>query len=611
MIDRRIFLGSAGAAALLSFARVPAVAAGMQSTTAAGADLRALMDHIYHDIVLADPELRTSLGLDTGEGAWAKSKLQDRSAQALARDRAKVRAAYARLQAIDRDALAGPERIDYDTVAQLYGTVTSGYDQFDYGTFSWPEPYSVSQLGGTYNAIPDFLASQHRIETREDADAYLARLADFAVQADNENARLRGEYAMGVIPPDFVVARTIALIGNLTAVPAAQSGMVTSLAMRAKAKGIPGDWAARAATILDKQVYPALARQADLFRSIQARAPHDAGVWRLPEGEAYYAYALRYATTTGMGAEEIHRLGLDQMADLSARADAVLKAEGLTRGTVAQRIRALGTDPRFLYPDSDAGREILLADLNRQLAAMQQRLPDWFGRLPRAGVEIKRIPPETEAGAPGGYYQSPALDGSRPGAYYINLRDTAELPKWSLPTLTYHESLPGHHLQIALSQESAGIHPLRRLSSYSVYTEGWGLYAEQLADEMGVYEQDPFGKIGYLQSFMFRAARLVVDTGLHHKRWSREQGIRYMAETMGDAETTIATEVERYCVWPGQATSYKVGQTQWSALREQARSRLGDRFDIKGFHDTALAAGAVPLTVLDQVIDDWVKARTA
>ena len=242
---------------------------------------------------------------------------------------------------------------------------------------------------------------------------------------------------------------------------------------------------------------------------------------------------------------------------------------------------------------------------------MQARLPDYFGILPKASVEIRRVPPAIEAGAPGGYYQGPSLDGSRPGAYYINLRDTAEWPKWTLPTLTYHEAIPGHHLQITLSTEAEGIPMIRKLIGFSAYSEGWGLYAEQLADEMGVYAEDPWGRLGYLQSLLFRATRLVVDSGLHHKKWSREDGIKYMVETLGDQESSVTSEVERYAVWPGQASSYKVGHTEWVRLREEARAELGDRFDIRSFHDTALASGGMPLDVLKTVVGTWVANRKA
>ncbi len=609
MIDRRRFLlASASFAGALAAAR-PAFALQGAAATGAAAQLNALLERGYQELVLSDPETRTSLGLDSGAHAGAKAQLQDRSAAALRERQQLFRRFRADLVAIDRSQLHGMDAVNYDTIKQGADTSIYAYDNFEYGTHSWPEPYSVSQLGGTYQSIPDFLDSQHRIETRADADAYLSRLSAFARELDNETARVRAEYAIGVVPPDFVIDKTLQQLGNLTGTPAAQSVLTTSLARRTAEKGIAGDWAARAARIVEGEIYPALGRQAEAVRSKRAEAVHDAGVWRLPKGADYYAYGLRYATTTTMSADEIHQLGLDQIADLSARVDTILRAQGMTRGTVGERMRALGSDPRFLYPNTDAGRSQLLADLNRQTRDMQARLPRYFGRLPRAEVEIRRVPPVIEAGAPGGYYQSPALDGSRPGAYYINLRDTAEWPKWTLPTLTYHEATPGHHHQIALALEAEGIPMLRRLSNFSAYTEGWGLYAEQLADEAGVYENDPFGKVGYLQSYMFRAARLVVDTGLHHKRWSREQGIRYMVDALGDQESSIATEVERYSVWPGQATSYKVGQTRWLQLRENARRRLGPAFDIKGFHDVALAAGAMPLDVLGRVIEDWVVER--
>ena len=350
-------------------------------------------------------------------------------------------------------------------------------------------------------------------------------------------------------------------------------------------------------------------RQAAELARVRPKATHDAGVWRLPKGDAYYAYALNFATTTEMSAEAIHQLGLERMTELTARADELLKAQGMTQGSVADRIKALGDDPKYIYPNTDAGKAELIAKLNAQMADMQARLPSAFGRLPKAKVEIKRVPPEIEAGAPMGYYNSASLDGTRPGIYWINLKDTAEWPSWSLPTLTYHEATPGHHLQISLQQESPSAPLLMNLLGFSSYVEGWGLYAEQLADELGAYENDPVGQIGYIQSLMFRAARLVVDTGIHSKGWSREQGIRYMMDAYGDQEGAATSEVERYCGWPGQACAYKVGHNEWVRLREQAKTTLGPKFDIKGFHDTALAAGGVPLSVLERIVQDWTSTQ--
>jgi uncharacterized protein (DUF885 family) len=615
LIARRTFLKSAAATAaaagLADMASLVLADSAPDASKRAAAALNALMDHIYNDIVLSDPELRTSLGLDKGANADAKRRLQDRSAQGLLSDQGKQRDAYARLRAIDRKALSGAAAVDYDTLDFLYSTTVGAYDKFEYGTFSWPEPYTVSQLGGTYISIPDFLHNQHSIATRNDADAYLSRLSAFAKELDHESDRLRAEHNIGVIAPGFVIDRSLALLDGMLAQKPEETVLVKSIDSRTREQKITGNWGVRARQIVAAEVLPALKRQRDRIASIRARAgdSDQGGVWRLPKGDAYYEYALRYATTTSMTAEEIHRMGLEQMAALTSQAEAILKSQGMTQGTVGERMRALATDPRFIYPNTDEGKKQLLADLNAGMLKIQSRLPDFFGRLPKANVEIRRVPVDIEAAATGGYYQAPALDGSRPGAYYINLRDTAETPRWTLTTLTAHEASPGHHHQISLAQESTSVHPLRRLPAFSVYTEGWGLYAEQLADEMGIYEGDPFGRLGYLRSYMFRAARLVVDTGLHYKRWTREQGVAYMVDTMGDHPASVTTEVERYCVWPGQATSYKVGQTTWLRLREDARRKLGNRFDIKGFHDTALAAGTVPLSVLERVINDWVASR--
>ncbi|MFC4313053.1 DUF885 domain-containing protein [Steroidobacter flavus] len=576
----------------------------------AEADLKALMDYVYEEAVMSNPEARTTYGLDKGAHASAKSKLQDRSAAGIEREHQIIRTSYARFKAIDRSALSAQSKADYDAFYYLYGAIVGAYDDFNYGTFSWPEPYSVHQLGGTYRSMPDFLHNQHTIETREDAEAYVSRVVAFAKEIDHETDRLKAEYAMGVIPASFLVDRTVALFDGMLAQKAADTKLVTSIDTRARAKNIAGEWGARVTKIVEQQVQPAMKRQRDCIAGIRSKATSDAGVWKLPKGEAYYEYALRYSTTTSLDAEQIHRLGLEQMAGLSARADRILKSQGMTQGTVGERLRALATDPRFIYPNTDAGKQELLDYLNAGMVKIQGDLPKYFGRLPKAKVEIRRVPPDIEAAATGGYYQPPTLDGSRPGAYYINLRNTAETPKWGLMTLTAHEASPGHHHQIALAQESTAVHPVRRLSWFSVYTEGWGLYAEQLADEMGVYEGDPFGQVGYIKSYMFRAARLVVDTGLHHKRWTREQGVDYMVQALGEQPSSIITEVERYCVWPGQATSYKIGQTQWLKLREAARQKLGARFDIREFHDVALASGTLPLAVLEQLINEWVASKT-
>jgi len=603
MDRRRLLMSVAAGGALAAVGPVRALAHGAAAQTAS-ADFNALMNRIAQEMLLTDPESLTMLGMDRCEHADARFKLSDRTQAKVEADKVKFVAAMKDMAAIDRNALPAKEQIYHDSLTFFGETVMEGY-AFPYGGGMYPSPYTVSQLGGSYQQIPDFLDSQHRIEAADDAEAYLSRLSDFARSLDDERERMRIDYAAGAVPPDFVIDRTLTQMGAITGTAVADSVMSQSIARRTAEKNIPGDWAARAQTILTREVYPAIQRQADALKAVRAGATHDGGVWRLPDGEAYYRYGLKNYTTSSMTPDEVHQMGLDQVAEISARADGLLKAQGLTQGTVGQRIAALGKDPRFVYPNTDEAKEELLKELNVQMAAMQARMPDYFGRLPKSPCDIRRVPKAIEAGAPGGYYMAPALDGSRPGAYYINLRDTAEWPKWTLPTLTYHEAVPGHHFQIALQMEQPDTPLLMKVMGFSAYSEGWGLYSEQLADEIGAYENDPFGQIGYLQSLMFRAARLVVDSGLHHKRWSREQGIRYMVDTLGDQESSIATEVERYCVWPGQASSYKVGHTTWVKLREDAKRRLGPRFDIKGFHDTGLALGGVPLTVLERTMNAW------
>ena len=609
MLDRRRFLLSTAAGAATALAG-PVVAGSLQAGDG-GARVTALLDRMMQEFLAESPEFMTALGLDTGPNAPARGRLDDRSLDFVDRSFAAFRGYGAELAAIDRAELSGMDAVNYDTTRFIVDGAALA-DRFDYGIqapVGGANPYLVSQLTGSYSSIPQFLDTQHPIRTVDDAESYLARLTAFAGVLDVETDRVRADFAKGATPPDFVLRRTGEQFAATLGIDPAQSGLAQSLARRAADANLTGDWAGRAEAIVRDAVYPAMRRQAEVIAAALPGATSDAGCWRLPDGEAYYRYGVLSYTTTDMSGDEIHEIGLAQVAELSARADEILRAEGLTEGSVGERIAAVARRPDQLYPNTDAGKAQLLADLNDQMAHMQQRLPEMFRKLPRASVEIRRVPAEIEAGAPGGSYQMPAMDGSRPGAYYINLRDTAETPRFTLPTLTYHEASPGHHFQIAVALEAEGIPMLRKMPLFSGYTEGWALYAEQLADEMGVYENDPLGRLGYLQSFLFRAARLVTDSGLHHKRWSREQAVRYMVETLGDAESTMTTEVERYCVWPGQACSYKLGHTVWDRTRTRARAALGDRFDIRGFHDTALAAGAIPLEVLERLIADWTTAQ--
>lgn len=604
MLNRRDMLLSGAATA--AFAALPRAAFAAD----AAAQLNKIFDGFMAATLDRSPEAATELGLDSGARAWEKSKLDDRSLAAIAGDKTRTADQLEQLSAFDRASVSGMDRLNYDVVLFGLKTEDAANRRYAYGPGGAGQPYIISQLTGAYDTIPDFLDSQHQIAVKADADAYLARLAAFATAMDQEIEVVRHDMALGCIPPDFALAKTLAQMTKLRAAAPDKAVLTTSVASRAKAKGIPGDYAGQAAKIVAEKVYPALDRQIALVKDMQAHATHDAGVWKLKDGEAYYADSILFWTTSTQSPAEIHRMGLDVVKDYSARIDAIMKAHGMTQGTVGRRLRAMYDDPKYRYPNTDAGKDKLLADLNVKVQAVRAKLPKYFGVLPKANVVIKRVPKYMEAAQPGGYYEAPSLDGSRPGSYYINLRDTAEVPSWTLPTLTYHESIPGHHLQLSIQTE-AHLPLIRKISFYSSYMEGWALYAEQLADEMGMYDDDPMGRIGYLHDAMFRGVRLVVDTGMHAMRWSREQAVKYYTDTLGDPEASAITEVERYSVWPGQACAYMLGKLTILRLREKAKQALGPRFDIRQFHDAVLLCAAVPLTVLESVVDDYIKAKRA
>jgi uncharacterized protein (DUF885 family) len=608
MLDRRAVLRSATALTVLAvsgdaFAKTKSVKASPGAVK-----LNALFNAFMDEVLDRSPELVTSLGLDKGPRAYQKSLLANRSPDEIAALKRLNTSQLARLSAINRGALTGMDGVNYDVV--LYGLQQQAETdkRFQFGAIGAGAPYVLYQLGGAYHDVPDFLDSQHQIAAKSDADDYLARLAAFAAVLDQEREAAAHDIALGIVPPDFVLARTLEQMTKLRA--AEKSPLVDSIARRVKEKKIAGDVAGQAKRIVDEMVNPALDRQIALLKSLQPKAVHDAGVWRLKDGEAYYTASLASQTTTNMKPAEIHKLGLDIVKAQSAQMDALMKANGLTKGTVGQRLRAMFDDPRFRYPNNDPGKQKLIADLNVQLGQIRALLPKYFATRPKTGVIVKRVPKFIEAGAPGGYYQPASLDGKRPGTYYINLRDTAEVPSWTLPTLTYHEAIPGHHLQGTIAQESP-LPLIRKISGYNAYVEGWALYCEQFAVEIGLYDKDPWGHIGQLHDAQLRAVRLVIDTGLHAMRWSREQAIRYYSDTLGDPVSGATTEVERYCVWPGQACGYMIGKVAMLRLRDKAKAALGARFDIRKFHDAVLLCGALPLAVLEKVVDDFIARAKA
>jgi uncharacterized protein (DUF885 family) len=604
MLDRRTFLASTASLAFLGASGCATTGAPRQSAAERDQALHNLLQSWFDEDLRENPTFATNLGLDTGPLSYLRAQLGDASRERLARDRAKAIARNRALTEFGRAGLGPAGELNYDIAAFRAGLGAEGA-RFPYGGGGRPNPYVVSQLGGAYYSVPDFLDTQHPVRTREDADAYLSRLESFARTLDQETERATHDASVGVVPPVYILDKAISNLERLRATPAAETTLVRSVARRAAAANLGGDYGARATSLVSGPVAAALGRQIEALRTIRGRANRDAGIWKLPAGESYYQYALKANNTTDMTGEEVHQMGLDQVRDLHSQLDVLLRGQGYTRGSVGERINSLNGEERFLYPNTDAGRAELLASLNRQIAEMTPLLPRVFATLPQAALEIRRVPVDIEAGAPGGYYQGAPLDGSRPGIYYINLKDTHEWPKIGLPTLTWHEGVPGHHFQISIAREAGELPIYRRTGGFSAYSEGWALYAERVADELGIYADDPFGKIGYLQSYLFRATRLVVDTGLHHKRWTREQAIRWMVENAAEPEGSAVREIERYIVWPGQATAYKIGQTVIANLRDEAERRMGARFDIKAFHDIVLTGGAMPLTVLERRVRGW------
>ncbi len=599
-LDRRQFLMSGVAAGAMTLSGC----AGMAPSSAT-ASARALYDSIFEGMLRASPETATGLGLDTGERAFLKSRLGMSGPSGKAGGYQALLDHLPRLRRIDRSALAGQERSWLDTALWLGDRVSEAVS-IPYGNFSgYPIPYVLSQLTGSYQSVPDFLDSQHRIDTRADCDAYIARLEAFSRNIDLEVEQSRADAGRGVVPPAYILDKTLTQTRNLRGERGRQASLVQSLVRRAREKTIAGDWETQATAIVDGRLADSLDRQIAHLTDLRRGAGVSPAAGALPDGARFYAQCLRYHTSTSLTPDQAHEIGLAQMAELTAQVDPLLRREGLTRGTVGARINELRAQERYLYPNNDAGRTQLLADLNVQMAAIRARMPEYFNTIPTSPMEIKRVPVAIEAGAPRGYAQGPSLDGSRPGAFYINLVDTRIWPKWALPTLTYHESIPGHLWQGSIVLENQAIPLLHRNIGIPAYGEGWGLYAEQLADEAGAYDDFPVGRIGRIQSFMYRAARIVMDTGMHAKGWSREQSIRYFTEEVGLDPISATSEVERYVVWPGQACSYKIGHNEFVRLREDARRRLGSRFDLKQFHDRVLRSGDMPLEVLAGALADW------
>lgn len=620
---RRVFLQFASALAFFlvgsrrsATATVAAIDDSIAAVPNAEEDeLHALMDHFADGFLSRAPEYATYFGLDVGARAGLRSQLSQRSRDAALEHAAFVADCMQRMRMLDAAQLTDAARLDYDTLLYALRLGVDG-SRFSSGDSSLlaamsesATPYVVSQQTGTYQSIPDFLDSQHQVRSQSDVEAYLARLESLPSRLDEETERVRSDAAAGVIPPDFVLDTTLGQQRSFTSVEPGRSRLVQSLAERSAAAGLAGSGAERAEDIVRKGVYPGIDRQRQALERLRPRATSDAGIWKLPNGAAYYDWFLRVGTSTAPLPQDIHRQGLDLVRSISGKMDGLLRKQGLSHGSVGERMAALGRDPRFLFADTEAGKRELLAYLTDRIAAARQHLDSAFTIHVEAPVNVKRVPAEIEAGAPLGYANHGPIDGSRPAGFYINLHEMSNWPKWILPSLVYHEAIPGHALQAAFVVELHRLPLARMILDFNAYTEGWALYSEQLADEWGLYQNDPFGQLGYLQGKLFRAARLVADTGLHSLRWTRDAAVAWIITHVGRTPGASRSEVDRYCCSPGQACGYMVGLQEFNRLRSHARHRLGPRFDIRTFHDTLLLSGSVPLTSLGGIVERYIAQR--
>lgn len=562
------------------------------------------------EFLIRNPELFTAVGITDGTFLDHHSdKLTPYTLQQRDGDDAQMAQFLDEVHRFDRARLDRQDQITYDILVDQYQTALA------FKRFRWLAPdglYPISPMFGVEAQLPSFMQTTHVVSNDKTARNYVKRLTAMGAKLDEATAEMQRQARLGVVLPPALLEHSLIVIHDTTAATPEENALVTTFVTRMNKVGsLDGarrrELARAAADAVRTRVYPAYARMSAALVALRpAAAGQAAGVGRLPDGADYYAAMLRQMTTTDYTPEQVHSLGLSEVARITTQMDTLLQAQGLTAGTVGERMAALGKDPRFLFPNDDDGRKQALERFQQILDAMSARLPAYFRTLPAQRLTVERVPRSQEKGTSGAYYQQAAMDGSRPGIFFANLRDMNEMPKWSMKTLAYHEGVPGHHLQISTALGLKDLPLIRQQTLYTAYAEGWALYAEQLAADIGMYKDDPWGDLGRLQLELLRAARLVVDTGLHAKGWTREQAISYMVATTGMAEGDVISEVERYMALPGQACAYKVGELKILELREKARAALGPKFNLKDFHAVVLENGGVPLTLLEQLVDEWI-----
>ncbi len=547
--------------------------------------------------VIDDPETLSYLRILPSSMDWYNDDLSDVSVARQKELAAQLRDSLADLHKYDRASLSEQRRISYDVLDWFLQNQADGE--------RWMfHDYPLNQLFGIQSQLPDFMINTHQINDAETARDYVARLGKFKWKFDQVLEGLKLRESLGVIPPKFTVTKVLDQMRGFAAPAPTEQVLYTHLRDElAKLESVPqagrDQILASAEQAITGSVLPAYRDLIAYFEALQAKATANNGVWALPDGEAYYAWCVKNHTTTDYTPEQLHELGLAEVTRIEGEMEAILKDKGVPKvGSIGERLTQLSKDPKYLYPDNDEGRAQILADYQKIIDEISAGLDSAFDLKPKVGVKVERVPPFMEKSTAGAYYQQPPMDGSRPGKFFANLRDVNAIYKWSMRTLSYHEAVPGHHFQIAIALELKGVPTFRRLGLFTAYAEGWALYAERLAWELG-FQNDPMDNLGRLQDEMLRAVRLVVDTGMHAKRWSREQAIEYMLGKTGQPEVDVVAEIERYLVAPGQALAYKTGMLKILELREKSRQKLGPAFDLRKFHNVVLVNGAMPLPVLE------------
>lgn len=572
--------------------------------------LNLFYEKIFAELIFDEPELLSQLGLVEQFGFTSHNgKLSDESPahQQKLIDRWKKNLTQLREYPLDRQSPS--QRLSTHVLGWFLERQAEG-EKWQFHN------YPVNQLFGVQNLYPSFMANTHRLFSKRDCEYYVMRLDALPKKFDQTIESLKVREEKQILPPRFVVEEVLKEMTEFIAKPAPENILASSFKTRAakidKLTEVErSDFQKRVEASVSNKVYPAYQKLIDYFKGIEPKTTTDDGVWKLPEGDAFYAYALHENTTTLLKPDEIHDLGVREVTRIEAEMRGILDANGFSGTTIGESMDKLGKDPRFLFSNDDKGRADALVEYKRLIDTALENSKQLFLTLPKAKCEVRRVETFKEATAPGAYYQPGAMDGTRPGIFYANLRDMNESPKWSMPTLAYHEGVPGHHFQLSIAQELKGVPQFRKNIPFTAYAEGWALYCEWLAKQAGWYENDPFGDLGRLRDEMFRGVRLVVDTGIHAKHWTREKAIAYMREKTGMGEKEVTSEIERYIVNPGQACAYKVGMLKIQELRARAQQQLGEKFDQREFHDTLLKNGALPLEILEEQINDYIQHKKA